>query len=49
MDHIYHDCFYKNEDGTNRIIATNKKCVTPTSKCFWKDTNDVEHGEKTAC
>lgn len=46
--HIYHDCFYKNADGTNRIIATNKKCVTPTSKCFWKDPNDVEHGEKTS-
>ena len=22
--------------------------MTPTSKCFWEDPNDVEHGEKTS-
>ena len=47
MDKIYHDCFYKNADGTNKIIFAGKRYFAPTDKCFWKDPNDVKHGVKT--
>ena len=47
MDHIYHGCFLKNADGTNKIIAAGDKCLVATGKCFWKDPSDVKHGVKT--
>ena len=47
MDKIYHGCFYKNADGTNKIIVTGERCFSPTDKWFWKDPNDVKHGVKT--
>ena len=43
---IYHGCFYKNADGTNKIIAAGNKRLAPTDECFWKDTCDVKHGVK---
>ena len=46
MDKIYHGCFYKNADGTNKIIVARKRCFTPTDKCFWKDPNDVKTWSK---
>ena len=47
MDKIYVGCFYKNADGTNKIIAEGDRCFAPTDKCFWKDPNDVKDGAKT--
>ena len=48
MDKIYHGCFPKIADGTNRIIAAGEKCIVATNKCFWKEPCDVvKHGVKT--
>lgn len=47
MGCIYHGCFTKNADGTNRIIAKGMKCLTPTNECFWKDPVDVKNKIKT--
>ena len=47
MDKIYHGCFYKNSDGTNKIIVAGERCFAPTDTCFWKDPNDVKHRVKT--
>ena len=47
MDKIYHDCFYKNADGTNKVIAAGELCLTPTKKCFWKDPSNVKDEVKT--
>ena len=41
MDYIYHECALKHRNSTNIIIGSNEKCLTPTSKCFSKDLNDV--------
>ena len=45
--HIYHGCFYKNADGTNKINKAGEKCLVPTDECFWKDPCDIKHGVKT--
>ena len=44
---IYHSCFYKNTDGTKKIVKAGEKCSVPTDKCFWKDPCDVKNGVKT--
>ena len=44
---IYHGCFYKNADGTNKIIKTGDECLVSTDECFWNDLCDVKHGVKT--
>ena len=47
---IYHGCFYKNANGTNKIIKKKKKklkCFVPTDECFWKVFCDLKHGVKT--
>ena len=44
---IYHCCFTKNADGTNKLIGPGEKCLTPTAQCFWKDPKDVRSGVKT--
>ena len=44
---IYHGCFTKNADGTNKLIGQGEKCLTPTAQCFWKDPKDVCSGVKT--
>ena len=44
---IYHGCFTKNADGTNKLIGPGEKCLTPTAQCFWKDPKDVRSGVKT--
>ena len=41
MDCIYHRCFRKNANDTNRIIAPNKICLVPIAKCFWKYNEDI--------
>ena len=44
---VYHGCFRKNRDGTNRIIEKNKRCLFPTSKPFWKRIEDISRGPRT--
>ena len=44
---IYHGCFYKNADETNKIINAGEKCSVPTDECFWKDPCDVKNMVKT--
>ena len=44
---IYHGCFTKNADGTNKLTGPREKCLTPTAQCFWKDPKDVHSGVKT--
>ena len=44
MDLIYHGCMKKkNADGTNNFIVPGEKCLVPTEKCFWKDSQDVRN------
>ena len=43
---IYHGCFTKNADGTNKLIGPEEKCLTPTAQCFRKDPKDVRSGVK---
>ena len=33
---IYHGCFTKNRDVTNKLIEKDKACITPTNNPFWK-------------
>ena len=44
---IYHGCFTKNAESTNKLIGPGEKCLTPTAQCFWKDPKDVCSGVKT--
>ena len=44
---IFHGCFNKNRDGSNKLIEKNMGCVTPTSYPFWKRLWDVPHGVRT--
>ena len=44
---IYHGCFTKNADGTNKLIGPGEKCLTSTAQCFWKDPKDVRSVVKT--
>ena len=41
MDCIYHGCFRKNTNDTNRIIAPNELCLVPTAKPFSKYNEDI--------
>ena len=47
MELIYHSCFRKNADGTNKLIGPGEKYLTPTTQCFCKDPKDVRSGVKT--
>ena len=47
MANIYHGCFRKNIDETNRIIANRENCLVPTSRAFWKYIKDIPPGVKT--
>ena len=43
MNQIYHGCFTKNADGTNKIILAGERCLCPTSKPFWKFPEDIKN------
>ena len=45
---IYHGCFNKNKDGTNKLIKKGEKCLTPTHYPFWKCPWDVSNGVITS-
>lgn len=40
-DKIYHGCFYKNEDSTNKLILKGEQCLMPTNNPFWKSSMHV--------
>ena len=42
MNLIYHGCFTKNADGTNKIILAGERCLYSTAKTFWKFLEDIE-------
>ena len=44
---VFHGCFDKNRDGTNRLIAYGEKRLTPTDQPFWKFPEDVDSGVRT--
>ena len=46
-ERIFHGCFTKNRDGTNRLIEKGKACITPTNNPFWKYPEDVHSGVRT--
>ena len=46
-DCIYHGCFTKNRDGSNRLIEKNKGCLFPTNNPFWKYSQDIPNGVRT--
>ena len=39
---IFHGCFTKNKDGTNRLIKKGECCLVPTSNPFWKYPEDIQ-------
>ena len=48
MNYIYHGCFTKNANGTNKIILAGERCLCPTSKPFWKFHEAIDNvGVKT--
>ena len=44
---VFHGCFKKNKDGTNKLIEKGKGCICATSKPFWKYPWDVLDGVRT--
>ena len=44
---IFHGCFTKNKDGTNRIIEKGKTCLFSTNNPFWKYPEDTPSCVKT--
>ena len=46
-DKIYHGCFNKNSDGTNKLIKKGEKCLKLTHFPFWKCPWDVPNGSVT--
>ena len=44
---IYHGCFTKNRDVTNKLIEKDKACITPTNNPFWKYPEDVHSSVRT--
>ena len=43
MDQIYYGCMTKNVDETNKLIGLGKKCLLPTTQCFWKHSRNIKH------
>ena len=43
MEPIYHGCYFRNADETNKRIRIGKKCLVPTNECFWKGQRDVKN------
>ena len=44
---IYHGCFTKNRDGTNKLIEKGKACIIATNNLFWKYPEDVNSSVRT--
>ena len=46
-EQIYHGCFTKNRDGTNKLTEKGKACMTPTNNPLWKYPEDVHSSVRT--
>ena len=46
-EQIYHGCFTKNRDSTNKLTEKGKACITPTNNPFWKYPEDLHSGVET--
>ena len=46
-ERIFHGCFNKNKNDTNKLIEKGKRYITPRSNPFWKRRWDVPHGVRT--
>ena len=46
-DKIYHGCFNRNKDGTNKLLKKGEKCLASTQLPFWKCPWDVPNGVMT--
>ena len=44
---IYHRCFNRNRDGTNKLIRKGENCLISTNKPFWRYSENVPDGIKT--
>ena len=44
---VYHGCGAWYQDGTNKIVSKNRKCIRPTYEPFWKKPNDVRNKVET--
>ena len=44
---VYHGCFKRNIDATNRLIKRGDVCPRPTNIPFWMSTEDVINSIKT--
>ena len=44
---VYHGCFKRNIDGTNRLIKKGDVCSRPTNIQFWMSTQDIINSVKT--
>ena len=38
---VFHGCFNKKRDGTNRVLTPGEKYITQTSEPFWKYPEDI--------
>ena len=38
---VYHGCGAWYDNGANKIVSKNRKCIRPTYEPFWKKPNDV--------
>ena len=47
MDCLFHGCYYKNVDDTNKLIFPGEKCLLSMNRCFWKHPDDVISRIKT--
>ena len=46
-ERIYHGCFTKNADGTNKLLLKGENCLFSTNNPFWKYPEGIPTGVKT--
>ena len=44
---VYHGCGAWYQDGTNKIVSKNRKCIRPTYEPLWKKPNNVRNKVET--
>ena len=46
-ERIYHGCFTRNADGTNKLLLKGENCLFSTNNPFWKYPEGIPTGVKT--